>query len=278
VVALAAVTSLLIAACGSDQPTTRARPKVFVEAHDDSLVVPSVLPSGWADIAIGNVSLRDHEVAFVKLGALPYSEFKTAAARGDVRSFGPDTVFAGGPANVATGKLVNASVHLEPGAYGVACLFRDPGKNTTHAADGMVAQVDVQPSALTTEATPLADGGTIAISDEDFTIPADFRGVGRVAVTNVGTRPHEALIYKVAARKTINDVRNYLLPARARRPNVRAPFASIGGFSAIGPKQTVYAQILLAPGTYVIVDLLAGPDNGSPPNARDVLIKAITIS
>jgi hypothetical protein len=274
--ALCALGALCVAACGSDVPAPRSRPKIVVLARDDSFVVPSLLPSGWVDITLNNAGRHIHELAFVKLGGMSFAEFEQRAAREDFEDLPPDTVFVGGPGNAGPGTLSPASVELAPGAYGVACFVRDPGDERSHAAKGMVASVEVEPSVLTSDAAPTAESGTIELRDSDFVLPPGFKGAGTVAVTNASNQVHGISIFKVAPGRGIGDVRNYLL-AQGAAPRGRAPFQSVGGVAALGPGRTAFVPLLLGPGEYVLADLLRDPATGAT-YARQGMIEAISIS
>jgi hypothetical protein len=275
-IALAVLGSLVLAGCGSDDDAERARPTIVAVARDDTFTMPSLLPSGWVDVTLKNNGRHIHQLAFAKLGSMSFAEFRQRAARDDFRDIPPDTVFVGGPGNVAPERSVTASLELEPGAYGVACFVHDPGDTRSHAAKGMVARVEVQPSVLTSEAIPAAEAGTIVMQEFGFELPPDFQGGGTVAVRNAGSQVHELSIFEVASGSGIGDARNYLL-ARGGRPRGAAPFDAVGGVAALGPGRVAYVPLLLSPGEYVIADLLPDPATGAI-HAREGMIETITIS
>ncbi len=239
----------MLAACGSDDHAreNRARPKIVVVAREDGFAVPSTLPSGWVDVTLENAGLREHQIAFVELGSLPYAKFKGGAAVGDFSALPADTVFAGGPGAVAPGQSLTASIHLDPGAYAVACFVRDPGGRELHAAEGMVASVEVEPSALSVGSVP-SGADTIEVRDFDFDLAPTFHGAGTIAITNTGRQVHEVRIYRLARNKGITDARQYLLTPAGRQPSGPPPISAVGGASAFEPAANPVRAHVVEPG------------------------------
>src|SRR5262249_15509735 len=145
----------------------RTRPHVTIDAYDYGYKLPAQMPSGWVDVTLHNTGKTGHQIAFAKLGSMTLASFKQAAAATDVKAL-KDVQFVGGPNNVDPGSSVTATIHLEPGAYGVACFIPADSDGKTHAEHGMVGQVNVVQSPDSVEDAPAADAGTISLSEFTF--------------------------------------------------------------------------------------------------------------
>jgi hypothetical protein len=177
-----------------------------------------------------------------------FAAFKTAASTTDVKALA-GVQFVGGPNNVDPGSSVTATVHFEPGTYGVACFIPDDKDGKPHAAHGMVGQVNVVQTAASVDEAPAVDGGTISLSEFTFVPDASFSGTGTVEIKNVGTQLHEMIIVKEAPGKTLEDVKGFFLtPPGTPPPAGPPPFTSAGGIVGLGPNQTMYQTMALTPG------------------------------
>lgn len=280
---VAAVAVVALTACGSssksstagDTPTTAAtktRPHVTIDATDYAYKLPDSIPAGWVDVTLHNSGKVGHQIAFAKLGSVSFAAFKRAASATDVKAL-TDVQFVGGPNNVDPGGSVTATVHLEPGNYGVACFILDDKDGKTHAAHGMIGQVDVVKTAASVEDAPLVDGGSISLSEFTFLPDASFTGIGTVAIKNVGTQVHELIIVKEAPGATVDKVKNFFV-----KPTGAPPFRSAGGVVGLGPGQTMYQAMALTPGKYVLLCFFPDPTKGNVPHALEGMVKEITVS
>ena len=284
VIGVAAVA--LLASCGSSSKSSSSPstakpssagagnlPTVTVSAHDYGFTLPATMPTGWVNVTLKNTGKQAHQLAFVKLGSVPYAQFTKAAATTDVKSLS-SVVFVGGPNNADPGQSVTATVHFDPGTYGVACFIPAPdGK--PHAAHGMVGKVVAQPAANSVQTAPTATAGTITTSEFTFLVSTDFTGKGVVKFTNAGTQVHEVIIDKIASGKTLTDVKKFLL---AKSPSETPPVAAAGGVVGIGPKQTAYQNMTLSAGNYVLLCFFPDPTKGNIPHVFEGMIKEITVS
>ena len=285
----AAVAMLTLAACGSsskssgaaDTTTTvavKTRPHVTIEAKDFAFTLPSQIPAGWVDVTIHDSGKVGHQIAFARLGSVSFAAFKTAASATDVKALA-GVQFVGGPNNVEPGGSVTATIHLEPGTYGVACFIPDDKDGKAHAAHGMVGQVNVAQTADSVEDAPKADGGSISLSEFTFLPDASFTGTGTVAIKNVGTQVHEMIIVKEAPGKTLDEVKKFFLtPPGTPPPAGPPPFTSAGGIVGLGSHQTMYQTMALTPGKYVLLCFFPDPNKGDLPHALEGMLKEITIS
>jgi uncharacterized cupredoxin-like copper-binding protein len=284
-VILVALCALVFAACSSSSkstsngvpPTTataKTRPHVTIDASEFSFALPKSIPSGWVDITLHNTGSAQHQIAFVKLGSVSFAAFKSAAATTNVKALGDLSAFAGGPNSVDPGKSVTATVHFEPGKYGVAC-FIPAGDGKPHAAHGMVGEVTVAAAADSTETAPIADAGTITTSEFTFKVPAHFTGKGTVAFTNAGAQVHEAILLKVKPGKTLSEAKQFML---SPNPSGAPPVDDVGGVTGVGPHNTVYQQLDLTPGKYALFCFYPDTSKGGLPHALEGMIKEFTVT
>lgn len=288
-VAIVAVALMSLAACGSssksgssggDTTTTvpKTRPHITIDAKEFSYTLPSTIPTGWVDVTLKNTGTVGHQIAFAQLGSVSFASFKAAASTTDLKSLS-GVQFVGGPNNVDPGQSVTATVHFDAGTYGVACFIPDDKDGKPHAEHGMVGQVTAAPTADSVDTAPTVDGGSVSLSEFTFLPDASFTGTGTVQIKNVGTQVHELIIEKEAPGKTFADVKNFLLtPPGTPPPAGPPPFSSAGGIVGLGPNQSVYQVMHLAPGKYVFVCFFPDVANKNLPHAVEGMIKEITVS
>jgi plastocyanin len=282
---LAALGGLVLSGCSSSSKSStsgvttttaaaKARPQVTIDASEYKFVLPQSIPSGWVDITLHNTGGVEHQIAFIKLGSLSFAAFKSAAATINIKALGDLSGFAGGPNSVDPGHSVTATVHLDPGKYGVAC-FIPTADGKPHAAQGMVGEVTVAATADSTETAPVADAGTITTKEFTFKVPANFTGQGTVAFTNAGKQVHEAILLKEKPGKTLSEAKQFLL---ATNPSGPPPFDDVGGITGLGPHNTIYEQLDLTPGKYALLCFYPDTSKGGLPHVLEGMIKEFTIS
>jgi hypothetical protein len=283
-----ALATLVLAGCGSSSKSSsdstdsttpaKGRPAVTIDAKDFAYTLPESIPAGWVDVTIKNAGKVDHQIAFVKLDGMTFDEFKQRVATTDLKDVPTTAVFAGGPNNVAPGGDVTASVHLDEGTYGVACFIpAEDGK--THAEHGMIGEVTVAKTDASVETAPVADGGSLDMSEFTFLPSKDFNGKGTVEMRNEGTQVHEVIIYKINEGKTMKDVTDFLLASQSPTPPTGPPpFTADGGVVGVGPKQVNYAVLDLAPGKYALLCFFPDTAKDGTPHALEGMIKEITIT
>jgi hypothetical protein len=283
-----AVAGLVLAGCGSSSKSSsdstdttvaeKARPAVTIDAADFKYTLPESMPAGWVDVTIANSGKVDHQIAFVKLDGTTFDEFEQRVFTTNLKDLPPETVFAGGPNNVAPGGEVTASVHLDEGTYGVACFIpAEDGKS--HAEHGMIGEVTVTKTEESVETAPVADGGSLDMSEFVFTPSADFNGQGTISMKNDGVQVHEVIIYKINEGKTMKNVTDFLLASQSPTPPTGPPpFTADGGVVGVGPQQVNYLKLDLAPGTYALLCFMPDPTKDNTPHALEGMIKEITIT
>ena len=116
--------------------------------------------------------------------------------------------------------------HLEPGGYIWICPVED-NSGTPHFAKGEVKPFVVHGVATDVAghaAAPTADAA-IRLMDYAFSIESALKaGRHAIRVENAGAEPHDFALLKLAPGATIEDVRAWLNPERARRSdNTKEP-------------------------------------------------------
>jgi uncharacterized cupredoxin-like copper-binding protein len=264
---------------GATAPASeKSRPHVTIDAKEFGFTLPAQIPAGWVDVTLHNSGKVGHQIAFAKLGSVSLAAFKTAASATDVKALA-GAQFVGGPNNVDPGSSITATVHLDEGAYGVACFIPDDKDGKSHAEHGMVGQVNVVKTAESVDDAPRVDGGSISLSEFTFLPDASFSGTGTVEIKNVGTQIHEMIVVKENPGKTLEQVKSFFLtPPGSPPPPGPPPFTSAGGVVGLGPHQTVYQTMALTPGKYVLLCLFPDPNKANLPHALEGMLKEITIS
>ncbi len=280
---------LVLAGCGSSSKssdsgnttttagTPKDRPKVTITAHDFSFTAPATMPAGYVDVTLTNQGKEDHQLQLVKLGSATLAEFKAYAVTTDLAKVQPGTIFVGGPNNVAPGKSVTATVKLDPGEYAIACFI--PGKDgKPHVAKGMLGEVKVATAADSVDVAPVATS-TITLGDFSFTLPPGFSGKGTIDISNQGNQVHEAVLYKLAAGKTVNDAKAFLLTAPGTPPPAGPPpFSEVGGTVGLSSQQHAWLSLDLTPGDYMFICFFPDTAKGGLPHALEGMVKGFTIS
>lgn len=105
----------------------------------------------------------------------------------------------------------------------------------------------------------------------DFTFRVDSQlkaGRHTIRVENAGLEPHDLVMMKLAPGETLDDVRSFMNPERARRPGAAdtppPPLKSLenlgGGIAVIGSGMHVFFEADLTPGEYVLICMTTAPD------------------
>jgi len=70
----------------------------------------------------------------------------------------------------------------------------------------------------------------------------------------------------------------FLTPPGTPPPPGPPPATAAGGIVGLGPKQTMYQTMTLAPGHYVLACFFPDPTKGNIPHALEGMLKEITVS
>ena len=233
---------------------------------------PDTVDAGWTTFQFSNNGDDIHYAHIVQLDSgrtvkellEAYAEaIRTSAARPKwVRRFG-------GPGGVAPGGSSAVTQNLEPGSYVWICPVEDTAGHP-HFAKGeskaFVVRAATNPAG---QAPPPVASAVIRLMDFAFTVDSQLKaGRHTIRVENVGLEPHDLVMMKLAPGETLEQVRSFLNPERARRPGEAGlplpPLKSLellaGGIAVIAPGMHVFFQTDLTPGEYVLVCMTTAPD------------------
>jgi hypothetical protein len=160
--------------------------------------------------------------------------------------------WVGGVNAVPAGASGTATARLDAGDYLVVCFFPAPD-GSSHVMKHMVAPLHVE-AAGPPAAVTLDVASTVILADYRITVPPGFRGQGTVAFTNQGAQPHEVVLVRLNDGKTVADAVAY-----KGSPQGPPPYTFAGGISTIAAGSTGYADLALAPGTYIATCFVPGP-------------------
>ena len=260
-----------VTAPGAGAATAAKRPPVVtIHAQDFSFKMPGKIAAGWTTIRLVNDGGEPHQAQLAKLNpGVTAAQIPTAGASGGDAAVVALFTAAGGPnAAAPQGGVSTVTVDLTPGNY-VAMCFIPSADGTRHYAKGMVQAFTVTKAKGKPAPTPKAKA-TITLSDFSFGFPpAGVPAKGVVAVHNAGAQDHELAMYQLAAGKTLDDAKAFLLtPPGSPPPAGPSPIAEAGGMVALAPNATGYLNLSLQPGTYVAICFFPDPTKGGLPHTR----------
>jgi hypothetical protein len=191
----------------------------------------------------------------------------------------------GGPGGAAPGDSSNVTQYLEPGSYVWICPVEDEA-GTPHFARGEVRPFVVhaagQGASAAAAAGEPAAGAVIRLVNHAFALDAPLRaGRQTIRVENAGTEAHDLVLMKLVPGRTLDDVRVYLNPERARRDDAGPPppletiGSPAGGIAAIAPGMHAYFETNLTPGEYVLICMVTAADGRS--HIEHGMIRQLTV-
>ena len=183
---LTVLAGTLAAACGTDPPDRSSGP-VKVELADYSITMPKTIEGPLIDLDITNLGSFAHELDLAQVEPGTTLEeaaalFEQAGQQGAVLIADP-----GGATTIGTGIHFGYARTLTPGTYVLSCHF-PAAAGMNHMQHGMITMFTVTDGKK--RDLPPADL-TITLDDDAITVPPLTAGTHVVAVTNIGTQPHE---------------------------------------------------------------------------------------
>lgn len=274
------ICSAVLTACrGSDEArpadqTTVAPTVVLVTATEYAIAAPDSIPAGWTTFRLANRGEQVHYGHIVRLDPGHSVQELVDAYLHAIRTSGPRPAWVkrfGGPGGAAPGDSANVTQYLEAGEYIWICPVEDDS-GMPHFARGEVMPLVVHATAgVAREAAAPAASAVIRLVDYGFALATPLRaGRHTIRVENAGSEPHDVGLLKLAPGRTLEDVRMWLNPERARRSDDAGeppPFEAIGsgagGVAAIAPGMHVYFDANFTPGEYVLFCMVTAPDGRS---------------
>ncbi len=256
--------------------TSTASNVVALSIAGHTFEAPDTINPGWTTFRFANNGDDIHYAHIVRLDSGRTVPELVAAYAEAIRTSGPRPKWVtrfGGPGGAAPGDSSVVTQHLEPGSYVWICPVED-GSGTPHFSKGEFTTFVVRAAstpAAAQAAAPAASAG-IRLMDFRFTLEAPLKaGQHTIRVKNAGMEPHDLVMLKLAHGKTLEEVRLFLNPERARRADRKdqpeVPLASLGtgagGIAAIRPGMEVFFTTTLTPGEYVLACMATAPDGRS---------------
>lgn len=260
----------------SSQNLASVTPTVVpVSSANYTFHAPDTVDAGWTTFQFSHNGEDVHYAHIVQLdsgGTVKelldaYAEaIRTSAARPKwIKRFG-------GPGGVAPGGSSAVTQNLEPGSYVWICPVEDTAGHP-HFAKGeskaFVVRAATNPAG---QASPPVASAVIRLMDFTFAVDSQLTaGRHMIRVENTGSEPHDLVMMKLAPGETLEQVRSFLNPERARRPGEAGqplpPLKSLellaGGIAVIAPGMHVFFQADLTPGEYLLVCMTTAPDGRS---------------
>jgi hypothetical protein len=266
---------------GGAQPAgaAKALPTVTIKARDFEFVMPAKIPAGWTTIKLVNSGGEPHQAQLAKLNpGVTSSQIPAAGASGGDAAIVALLTAVGGPnAAAPLGGTSTTIVNLTPGQY-VAICFIPSADGVRHYAKGMIQSFTVTKAKGKPLPAPKAKA-TVTLSDFTFGFPpTGLPANGVVAVKNTGAQDHEIALYQLAAGKTFDEAKAFLLtPPGAPPPAGPPPITEAGGLTGIAPGTTGYMKLALQPGTYVAACFLPDPTKGGLPHVIEGMLTTVTV-
>ena len=255
--------------------TASAPNVVALSATEYAISAPDSIPAGWTTFRLANHGEQVHYGHIVRLDDGRTPQDLVGAYAEAIRTSAPRPAWVkrfGGPGGAAPGDSSNVTQHLEPGSYVWICPVED-NSGTPHFTKGEVRPFVVYPVAAnaTVRASAPAADATIRLADFSFTVASPLEaGRHTIRVENAGAEPHDFALLKLAAGRTIEQVRTWLNPELARRsgdtkdpPPLETIGSAAGGIAAISPGMSVFFEANLTPGEYVLFCMVTAPDGRS---------------
>jgi hypothetical protein len=224
----------------------------------------NTVQAGLVKLSFQNAGTQDHQMQLLRLkDGKTIADFGAAGAA-DKTGFAALQLVdsAAGLNAVKAGTTETGVSNLKAGNWLMVCFVPAPD-GVPHLAKGMIKPFVVTAPAST--AKEPAYGATVGAKEYSYTLPTFKAGKQTVEFKNNSTtQDHEMTIVKLAAGKTINDVRAFFAT-----PSGPPPFESAGGAPAVGPGESAFADLDFTAGNYIA--LCHVPDINAPHQEHAVL-------
>lgn len=235
---------------------------------------PDSVDAGWTTWRFENKGDDLHYAHVVRLDPGKTVTDLVEAYAHAIRTSGPRPTWItrfGGPGAAPPGGTASVTQLLVPGNYAWICPVEDASGNP-HFKEGEFKTFTVSATnTATATATPAADA-VIRLMDYAYVLDAPLKaGRQTLRFVNQGKEAHDINLLKLAPGKTLDEVRLWLNPERARRTDKGTdPEASLeslvmpmGGVAAIAPGMEAFQEVDLAAGEYVLACMVTAQDGRS---------------
>jgi hypothetical protein len=257
-----------------DQAATAMPDVVRLSSANYAFQAPDTLMPGWTTLRFANHGDDVHYAHIVRLDSGRTVPDLVAAYAEAIRTSGPRPKWVtrfGGPGGVAPGDSTAVTQELEPGSYVWICPVEDEAGNP-HFARGEHKTFLVRAADVADRAAAPAANTEIRLQDFSFSFDTTLQaGSHSIRIVNIGREPHDLVLMKLVAGRSIADIQRWLNPERARRPGESADpppeLESLGtlagGIAAIRPGMQVFIRADLTAGDYVLICMATAPDGRS---------------
>jgi hypothetical protein len=233
----------------SSGTTTTAAPKAVstmdITGKEFTFDGPNSVQEGYVKINFTNAGTVDHQAQFLRLqDGKTLQDFAAAGAADPSGLQALALTDGGGGVNAIKPGTEHAVNKLRAGNWLMVCFVPAPD-GQPHLAKGMIRPFVVTPPA-SSETAPTATA-TVSAKNFAYTLPTFKSGTTTVEFKNTSTdQVHEMTLIKMATGKTVTDAKAFFA-----KPAGPPPFESAGGAAAVGPGDSLFADVDLTPGTYV---------------------------
>ena len=268
-------------ACAESQPGTDTASasaavsgpqEMTITSRDFAFTAPDTVNPGLTRIRYVNEGPNLHHAFLIRL-----TEGKTLADLGaamqsmklgdPLPSWASD---AGGPNPVEIGKEAVVTQELQPGTYALICVVDIPDK-VPHVMKGMSTSFVVRDAPAVAAAPPTADV-TMTLSDYQFGLSTPLTaGKHVIRIDNAAEQPHEVLLFRFAEGKTPEDFGKWGADYKGPPPGT-----VMGGVAPFKRGQSLYLEVDLTPGNYLLVCFVPDAKDGKA-HLEHGMIMPITI-
>ncbi len=253
---------LVLLACGAGEKkatdsSTAAPPQnwVTIMAQEFTFDAPDTLAAGFTRVNLMNHGVEPHHIVFARLDSgHVVGQLLQELGAGKMPAW---VTWLGGP-NVAMPEATTETViELTPGNYAALCLVPTTD-GTPHVAKGMVRQLIVKTAATAT--TPPSADIDLTLSDFVFSLDKPVTaGSHVIRVQNIAEQPHELVLVKLEAGKTVQEFAAWMEKQQGPPPG-----AVIGGSTPQSKGVISYVMANLAPGDYGFICFVPEAKDGKP--------------
>jgi hypothetical protein len=267
---IAVLIPLALAACQRDDAEARsatpaadgvaqgAANVVLVTGRDFEYDAPLEIAPGLTTFRFIDEGPEPHHLTLMRLeGGHTMDDFM--AALRDRRPLDGIATALGGPNAPGPGGESNATMHMEPGEYVMACFIPSPD-GVPHIAKGMV-----RPLTVRGDAVPAADEEVdvdITFLDYAFNLPEEVRPgrrTIRVTTHESASEPHEVLLVRLAEGRTVEDMNDWIHTFEGPPPG-----EFLGGITALDPGESATFTADFTPGEYALLCPIPSAHDGEP--------------
>jgi hypothetical protein len=223
-------------------------PVVTITAREYAFDGPDSIKSGPTTFRLVSAGREQHLLGLVRIaGSHTLADYRRVLTSKRTPSW---AIPAGGVGTIVPGGTAMTTLDLEPGLYAMVCDMQD-AHGTPHMLEGMLRSLTVSPRP--NGASMPAPDLTVDLTEFAFlgrdTMQPGLRVIG---VSNIGSQPHMALVWRLAPGKSVSAVIRWM-----DTPSDRShPIAPVGGVPDLAPGQKAQLSIHLEVGHYLLICLV----------------------